>query len=324
MEQNTLRIDTHRHLGGSIPGDFVWAIIQDRGLTDLAESYQDVLAAMTFRAGERKGFHRFLDKFKILDKIPWDEALIDGSIEATCRQLQIERVDYCWMDFSVNKYMHYLDTTMHDIILYIHELFRKYRPNQVGLVISLKYESPRAHQKKYADLIQDPDVAECLIGIDLVGDEEYFDAEFYAPILRQWRDAGKMVRAHVAESQKAENALDSITKLHVTNIAHGLKLIDYPYMIEEAKLHNVCFDLGISSNYLTGVWEDEHDHPMIKMLDAGLDVTIGTDDPIICCTDLATEFAMARFWFGLTKAQCDGMVETAVKNARLYDSRCPI
>jgi adenosine deaminase len=319
MEKNSLRIDTHRHLGGSIPTDFVWSVVQSCNLTDLADSYQDVLAAMTFKPGERRGFHRFLDKFKILDRIPWNQELIEASIEATCRKLQIERVDYCWMDFSINKYMQYLDMSMHDIILYIHQLFQKYRPNKVGLVISLKYESPRAHQKKYADLIHDPDVAKCLIGIDLVGDEEYFDADFYAPIFHQWRDAGKMVRAHVAESQGAENALDAITKMHVTNIAHGLKLIDHPHMVQIAKAHKVCFDLGISSNYLTGVWQDDDSHPVEKMLEFGLDVTIGTDDPIQCNTDLITEFAMVRHWFGVSQELCDQMIATATKNILKYE-----
>lgn len=291
---------------------------------DLADTRQDVLAAMTFLPHEPRGFYRFLDKFKILDKIPWDKELIDSSIKSICGQLEYERVDYCWMDFSINKYMHYLDMSMHDIILHIHEMFKQYRPNKVGLVISLKYESPAAHQKKYADLIQDPDVANCLVGIDLVGDEEYFNAEFYAHILRQWREAGKMVRAHVAESQKAENALDSITKLQVTNIAHGLKLIDHQYMIDEALLHGICFDLGISSNYLTGVWTDEHNHPIQKMLEAGLDITIGTDDPIQCDTDLFTEFALVKHWFGVSQQQCDQMVNTAIRNAKLYDPQCRI
>lgn len=314
-----MQIDTHRHMGGSIPVDFVWEVAKELQLTDLATCREDVTAAMTFQHGEPKGFHRFLDKFKILDKIPWTEELIDLSIKAICDQLRQEGVDYCWMDFSINKYMHYLDMSMHDIILHIHEVFQRHRPGQVGLVISLKYESPVAHQKKYADLVQVPDIANCLVGIDLVGDEQYFNADFYTSILRQWHEAGKMVRAHVAESQKAENALDAITKLRVTNIAHGLKLVDYRYMIDEALYHRVCFDMGITSNYLTGVWSDEHEHPIQQMLEAGLAVTIGTDDPIQCSTDLFTEFTMVRHWFGVSEDHIVQMKNTALENIRKYD-----
>lgn len=277
------------------------------------------MAAMSFMPGEPKGFHRFLNKFTILDKIPWDQELIDLSIQAVCNELRREKIDYCWMDFSINKYMDYLNLSKHDVILHIYDVFETWLPGRVGLVLSLKYESSRVSQKKYAELIYDQDVKRCLVGIDLVGDEEYFDAEFYAPLLRPWRNAGKMVRAHVAESQKAENALDAITKLRVTNIAHGLKLIDHQYMIDEALFHGVCFDLGITSNYTTGVWNDQHYHPVQHMLEVGLPVTIGTDDPIQCSTTLAEEFVMVEHWFGVTSEQCEKMKATAVTNAMIYD-----
>ena len=308
-------------MGGSIPWDFVWFAIQDRNLSHIATSLEEVKAAMTFATHEPKGFYQFLDKFRILDRIPWDKELIDLSIRAVCEQLALEKIDYCWMDFSINKYMQFLDMSKHDVIQYIHSLFQQYRPNQVGLVLSIKYESPREQQIEYADLISDKDVARCLIGVDLVGDEEKFDAKFYAGLLPKWREKGKMVRTHVAESQPAHNALESINKLRVTNIAHGLKLVDHPKMIDRALAMGVTFDMGITSNYLTGVWEDEDTHPIMDMLKAGLDVTYGTDDPIQCSTDMRTEYTILRYWFGATHEQVNEIARIAFQNSRYYDPR---
>jgi adenosine deaminase len=316
-----LIIDTHRHLGGSIPSHFVWEVIQNRQLWHIANSWEEVKEAMTFAPGEPKGFYRFLDKFRILDEIPWDKELIDLSIKAVCEQLALENIDYCWMDFSINKYMSRLHMSRHDVVQFIYELFQKYRHNQVGLILSLKYESHRADQIEYAKLIEDKDVARCLIGIDLVGDEEYFDADFYATLLPQWRERGKMVRTHVAESQHAQNALDSINKLHVTNIAHGLKLMDHPKMIDRARQKDITFDMGVSSNYLTGVWEDENRHPIMDMLKAGLKVTFGTDDPVQCSTDMRMEHTILRYWFGVSPEDLNKMTAVAVDNSRYYDPR---
>jgi len=314
-------IDMHRHLGGSIPAEFVWEVICDYKLTHLASSLQDVVAAMTFQIGEPYGFHRFLDKFKILNNIPWTPELIDLSIQAVCNELQHEQIDYCWMDFSVNKYTQYLNIPKQEIVIYIYELFHKYRPGQVGLVLSLKYESPWVQQIEYANLITDKDVAKCLIGIDLVGDEAEFDTEFYATLLPQWREHGKMVRAHVAESQRAENARDAIEYLQVTNIAHGLKLLEHPDMIDLVLNRRITFDLGITSNYLSGVCVDEDTHPISKMLELGFDVTYGTDDPVQCSTNIQTEYALLKYWFGITDSQLDKMTKIAARNSQQYDPR---
>lgn len=290
MSEKTLPlIDPHRHLGGSISVECVWNIIQKRQLYHLASSIDDVRKSMTFDEDEPRGFHRFLDKFKILDEIDWDEELIEFSIKSVCDDLEKEGIDFCWLDFSINKYMR-LKWSKIDAIEFIYNCFEKFRPDKVGLVLSLKYESLQNLQKRYAGLIDDPRVTDILMGLDLVGDEEYFDADFYAPIFKEWRNARKMVRAHVGESQTAGNIRDTIIKLHATNIAHGIKCLNDISLTEMALAHNVTFDTAITSNYLTGVWSNPNYHPVLFMLDNNLSATIGSDDPIQCSTTLNAEF----------------------------------
>ncbi len=199
-----MKIDTHLHLGGSIPVSFVWETIRELGLKHLAESYDDVLCQMTFCPGEHRTFHRFLDKFRILDELPWTPDLIDGSVKAVCDYLGDQGIDYAWMDFSINKYMK-IGWHKHEAVQFIHDSFARHRPGGVGLILSIKYESMVASQRQYAKLIEHELAAKCLIGIDLVGDEEHFSAGFYEPLFRDWNAAGKVTRAHVGESQAKEN-----------------------------------------------------------------------------------------------------------------------
>lgn len=275
---------------------------------------------MTFKDGEPYDFHRFLDKFRILDKIKWDETLIDSSIAAVCQELERENLDYCWLDFSINKYMEPMNWHKRDAIKFIHASFQQHRPNKVGLILSLKYESMRASQRQYAKLIDDPEVVDLLFGLDLVGDEVYFDYQFYRPIFAEWKKAKKMTRAHVAESQSADNGVDAIIHLGVTNIAHGLKMMDNNLVIDLARRHQITFDLGISSNYFTGVWEDETTHPVNIMLKNNLRVTLGTDDPVQCNSTLEGEFQLTKR-FGITDSQRRQMKLIAEENTKLYQQR---
>lgn len=309
-------IDPHLHLGGCFSPEFIWNIIKNNHLYYIAESYEDVNAQMTFTTNEPKSFHRFLDKFKILDQIKWTEQIIDESIKSVCDYLETHQIDFAWMDFSINKYMN-IGWHKHEAIKFIYDSFNKHRPGKVGLILSIKYESTKASQRQYGKLIEHPDVVDKLIGLDFVGDETYFDHKFYGPIIRDWKTAGKMTRVHVGESQSSQNIIDSLLHLDITNIAHGFKIIDSEDTIQKAKDLDISFDLSITSNYVTGVIQDNNNHPITLMHYKGLNVTLGSDDPVPCNTTLHNEFTHARR-LGMNEADINAIKLNAYNNTKKY------
>lgn len=287
-------VDTHCHFGGALPCEFVWEAIQAKRALYLAESLNDVQQAMLFQPGEPRTFHRFLQKFSILEHIPWDEQLVRASIKACCDKLIADKIAYTWMRFSINKYLNTMKWHRRDLVRLFKECFDEYAPGRVGLVLSLRYESERANQKQVAKLVEDERVANCLVGIDLVGDEAHFDPEFYKPIFNQWRGCGKRLFAHVGESCTAANVLTAIEQLGVTEICHGIAAADDQKILSCARDHDVCFHIAISSNLKTGVIKSLFDHPLPKLIGAGVQVALGTDDPVICSTTLVEEYILAE------------------------------
>lgn len=314
---NIAHIDTHRHLGGCVPPWWVWQTVRDQNWKHIGESYEEIVSSMTFANEEHKNFHRFLDKFKILDQIKWDENLIDGSIKAICDHISQEKLDFCWLDFSINKYMDNMNWHKKDAVKFIHDRFETYLPGKIGLILSLKYESTHASQRQYAKLIDDPEIVDLLFGIDLVGDESYFDDRFYGPIFSEWTNAGKMTRAHTSESQDFNNCYHAIRNLKVTNIAHGINIYTNYEVMSYAKDMGVTFDLGLTSNYLTGVCTNDRNHPVIDMVNFGLRVTIGTDDPIQCNTSLLDEYNLISK-LGVDSDKIDMIKQTAIENTNKF------
>ncbi len=307
-----IKVDPHRHLGGCATPQFIYhELVQKRGIEYLGETLRDIRAAMQFEALEPYGFHRFLDKFRILDEIVWDEPLIDASIKDVCDGLEAEQIDYTWLDFSINKYMQNLSWHKVDAIRFIHDCFAKYRPGKVGLILSLKYESLRTSQRQYAAVLEDPEVHDLLVGIDLVGDETYFDASFYKPIFERWNAAGKVTRAHVAEFGPAQNAELAI-KAGVQRIAHGIKIVEDPKIIDLALEKEIAFDMAVTSNYVTGVCVEHKPHPIKDMVKAGLKITIGSDDPVQCRTTLDREFSVLPY-LGITNREMDLFRKNAIE-----------
>lgn len=288
--------DTHRHLGGSIAPEFVWDIIsKEHHYSYLAETLDDVINQMTYRNvvldQQKYHFQYFLSKFKILDGIEWTEPLIASTIKHVCEELQHEGVYGVLMDFSVNKYM-CVGWHKHEAVKFIKDRFDEYSNGiKVGLILSVKYENTASALKQHIRSIEHPDVFDNVVGIDLVGDEHFYNPKIIAEHLYDWVAAGKLVRAHVGEVGGEENIESAINDLQVTNIAHGIKITKSPRLITLAKEKGIQFDLGLTSNIYTGIATITK-HPVAEMILNGLNITIGTDDPMIFGTDLYNEFAV--------------------------------
>lgn len=309
----TLKFDLHRHFGGCISSKTVHTILVDQGHEP---SIAEIVSSMRFN-GKERGFKEFLAKFDVLNKIVWNEKAIEQSIEQVVRDQALEGVDYSEMSFSIDKYVNESSKwTRAEIIKYVYDVFtskcERYNTT-VNLILSLKMESVKSQQLVNGALVRRTDVVERLGGIDIVGDERYFDVRFYEPIFRDWRAAGKVTLAHAGETGPADNVFNAITKLHVHRVRHGVAIMDDKESIAAARDLNVCFDISLHSNYLVGTVENMYNHPMKRFLASKCGVTLGTDDPHVFGCTLDDEYAMAAR-FGLLGGP--GEVDETVKMLR--------
>lgn len=292
-EDGTAKYDLHRHFGGSISCATVHGLLA-------AQGEQITLAEVTMAmvcTGTEYSFSRFLSKFNILNRIRWSEAAISTSIDQVVADQAANDIDYSELSFSIDKYMdNHVKWTRPELIKFISDVFidacARHR-TKVNLILSLRMESDRDRQRVNAALVHRSDVVERLGGIDIVGDEDKFDADFYAPIFRDWRAAGKVTLAHVSEICGPQNAFDAITRLHVHRIRHGITAAQNPEVLVAARDLNVCFDVSLHSNLLAGTVPDLRCHHLPKLLAARCAVTLGTDDPVIFNCNLDGEYRLA-------------------------------
>lgn len=281
-------IDTHFHFGGSIPANTIWDLVQEERSFYLASSLEDVTRQTTFNGGS---FSNFLNCFRILDEISWDEQKLTYTIRKVADVIAKNQVEYTLIDFSITKYLKTLRLHRHELIRLFYDTFNEVIPGKFGLLLSIKYETIEMQMKSILSLIDCEKAAECLVGLDIVGDESLFN-QSYLKDLKKWKDAGKLVRVHVGEVGNAKNLEEAIHYLDVTNIAHGIDIIDCNYdTIEMAKRKNLIFDLALTSNIKMRSINIEN-HPIHKMMCMGLPVTIGSDDPTVFHTTIAKEFEL--------------------------------
>ncbi len=281
---------------------------------------QDVEERMIVDTTSGYDFQTFLSKFTILDEIPWTYELVRHSIQDVCAELKKEQIKHCWMDFSVNKYMATMPWTKVELIEYLHSLFNEFLPKRVGLVLSLKYETmAKDYDMQYLELLTSETIDK-LVGIDIVGDETKLDMELCRKVLRPWTRMGKMVRMHVGEACGVDNIEFAIREIGVTNIAHGIKILERPELVKIARKAGVVFDLALTSNYLTGVLGLHDPHPIRTMLAEGLQCTISSDDPVQLSATVESELDYASA-HGMTLWQINQCQEVAKQSIELFSLR---
>lgn len=292
---NSSKFLLHSHLSGMIRPQTVFEIIQRTKGFEIAPNLEAVHKKMVCSVADERNFDVFFNKFKIFDRLTWHDWAIDMAICQICRDLEIEKIEYAEISFSIDKYLRHLGWTPKEVVKFICrscDMHSRRFGVKVGLLLSLRYDSPKKSQIAFSDLIEDPEVEELLAGIDLVGDEKYFDAEFYKPIFDKWRQRGKILRCHVGEINGGGcHVAAAIKDLKVSRIAHGIQATD-----EDMKLANDCgvyFDVAIHSNLYTGVVSDVKKHPLKRMIENGCKVTLNTDDPVMCACTLDGEFHVA-------------------------------
>ncbi len=149
------------------------------------------------------------------------------------------------------------------------------------------------------------------VGVDLANDE-LFPATGFAPLFEKCREKGLGITIHAGESGSAANVSEAIHLLGATRIGHGVKILDDPQVVREAKDRNILLEVCPISNYMTSVVHNYEEHPLRLLSDAGLLVSLNSDDPGIFDTDLNDEYEWAATKLGLSDSDFKRMNRNAL------------
>jgi adenosine deaminase len=136
-----------------------------------------------------------------------------------------------------------------------------------------------------------------VIGIGL-GGEEHFPPEPYAEIFREGIARGLRSIPHAGETHGPASIRGAIEALGADRIGHGIRVLEDPALVEEARERGIAFDVCPTSNVMTRSVPSVEAHPLPAMLEAGLRCTLASDDPSMFHAFLADEYALCRDVFG--------------------------
>jgi aminodeoxyfutalosine deaminase len=138
-----------------------------------------------------------------------------------------------------------------------------------------------------------------VVAFGIGGDELAGPPEWFAGVYARAAEHGLHLTAHAGESAGPESIWGALN-LKAERIGHGLTAGQDSELIEELAERQVPIEICVSSNLRTGCCADLAQHPVRRYFDAGLMLTVNSDDPAMFRTSLAGEYALVQETFGFS------------------------
>ena len=138
-----------------------------------------------------------------------------------------------------------------------------------------------------------------VVGFSMAGDEAGFPAHDFVEVFQIAAGAGLGCTIHAGEWAGADSVRAAL-ELPVTRIAHGVRAIEDPSLVSELAARGTVLECCPTSNVVLGVYPSYESHPLPRLRDAGVRITLGSDDPPYFGATIEGEYDVcsARMGFG--------------------------
>ncbi len=152
-----------------------------------------------------------------------------------------------------------------------------------------------------------------VVGFGMGGNEADFPPAQFAPAYAIAHEAGLQCNVHAGEHVGPEGVWEAIDHLPVKRIGHGVRSIEDADLIQALIERDISLEVSPGSNIALGVYPDYASHPFLQLRDAGVKVTLNSDDPPHFATTIGNEYDQAQAQFGLNDAELIDITRTAIE-----------
>jgi adenosine deaminase len=157
-----------------------------------------------------------------------------------------------------------------------------------------------------------------VVGLGLAADEARFPASLFEDVFARAGAAGLPAVPHAGEGAGADSVRTCVERLGARRINHGIRAVEDPAVVDLLLERGVSLDVCPTSNVSLQVVPSLVDHPLPRLIEAGVPVSLNTDCPLFLGTTTVREYALASSAFGLAPDALAGIARTSLET-----SSCP-
>jgi aminodeoxyfutalosine deaminase len=163
--------------------------------------------------------------------------------------------------------------------------------------------------------------SDAIVGIGLGGDERRAAPGLFREVYARAKSEGLHLTVHAGETAGPESVWSALNDLRADRIGHGLRAVEDSALVAYLAEKQVPVEICISSNVLTGCCASLEQHPLRKLFDAGVLVTLNTDDPEMFRTSLLREYQIALNSLGFNISELRKLAQNSFRASFLSEQK---
>tara|TARA_Y100000590_G_scaffold469022_1_gene654494 strand:+ start:2669 stop:3721 length:1053 start_codon:yes stop_codon:yes gene_type:complete len=195
------------------------------------------------------------------------------------------------------------------------ELGAKQAKDEFGIISKyimngIRHLGPESVYNTAQEVLQNPH--KDLVGFGLAGDELHFPPKLFTKTFDMLKEAKIPITVHAGEWDGPENIRNAIELLHPSRLGHGVRSVEDPSLVEQIKELDILLETCPTSNIATKIYKDYKDHPVKKLFDQGVKITVNSDDPPFFNSSIAGEYQIMKE-LGLNEEELKSLTRNAIK-----------
>jgi len=315
------KVELHRHLEGCITAEIMLEVAREHRVNLPSFDLEELRSLI--RIHDPVPLSEFLEKFRLLDGIFPSLEAIDRISYLVCRDCARDNIRYVELRFSPTFMTLENRQSWRELVKHVLKgtlRAEKEFDIETGLIIGVSRSNPIDKAYEIVDVAEEY----CglgVVGIDLFGDEAAYPPDLFTAAFRVAVASGLNITVHAGEGGGETNIRVAVEKLGAKRIGHGVRIVNDPEMMGWLKERGVPLEICLTSNVKTQTVPSLAEHPLRRLRDAGIGLSLSTDDPAICDTTLSGEYLLAMEHFGFTLSDIKDLIFDAADQSFLEPHR---
>lgn len=314
------KADLHVHLEGSIQPSTLLMLAQRHRVDLPADTEEGLRNWYRFR-----DFHHFIEVYVAITKCLRTVEDFELIVNEFGADMARQNIRYAEVTFSPSTHL-WINGVDQDVWFTGLTNGRRRVKESFGCEINwvfdlVRNDYPERERFDYTTDVAIEGMDDGVVALGLGGMEEGYPPAPFVPWFDRARSAGLHSAPHAGEHAGPDSIRSAIEDLGAERIGHGVRAIEDPELVEYLAAHRIPLEISPTSNISLGLYPDAASHPLKVLHEAGVTVTVNSDDPPLFNTTLTDEACLLADPWGFSMDTIDEILLNGIRFSFLPDVR---
>ena len=313
-------IELHLHLDGSLRAETVWELAKEQGVELAEKSVEEVRAKMEVPE-DCKTLEEYLERFELPTLVLQTEAAMERVAFEMVEMLENEGVTYAEVRFAPQLHVQKGLTQAQVVEATIRGTRRgmeQYPGIRVGLILCCMRGDTNTDLNMETVEVTKQYLGDVVCAVDIAGAEGLYPTNMFADLFAKVREYELPMTIHAGEADGPESMKTALS-FGTKRIGHGVAAIHDPELMKRLVDEKITLEICITSNYHTKEVDAIEEHPFRRLFDAGIRVTLNSDNMTCSRVNIHTEMDILRTVFHFTEEEIEKVMQYAYEARFLKD-----